>query len=126
MEKKPTTQKVNKVAAKPKAPVKVQAKPQQKPKPRTRVQWLWEFSKKIVVATTVFYFCIMIFACGCVVAGIDSIIMEKIVDRVSDVYLAAVVGYAVKAGFENVFKIRLNRPSSEEPAGMNRGGEDNA
>ena len=68
-------------------------------------KWLWEFSKRLIVVLTVLYIIERVYTAIVITmnggAGIDTYITTG-----SEVFLAAVVSYAVKAGFENVFKIK--------------------
>lgn len=69
-------------------------------------KWLWEFSKKIVVTVTIIFVAVFLFACVLLCFYPDSTALQSIIDNISDVFKATVVSYAVKAGFENVFKIK--------------------
>lgn len=81
-------------------------------KPETKSQkrsWLWEFTKKIVWIVT------MMFVLGYTISYIllffypDSTAIEFIIENISDVFKVTVVGYVVKAGVENVLKIRRDK-----------------
>ena len=88
----------------------------QKKKPQTVAQkrkWLWEFSKKIVVTVTVLFCLTIIFASILMAFYPDSTAVQFLIDNISSVFIATVVAYAVKAGFENVFKIRKGNPEDE-------------
>lgn len=69
-------------------------------------KWLWEFSKKIVVTVTIMFVAVFLFGCILLVIYPDSVAIQYIIENITDVFKVTVVSYAVKAGFENVFKIR--------------------
>ena len=69
-------------------------------------QWLWEFSKRIVVTVTVIFVAVIFYACIHAWLNPDSSVVMSIVENMSEVFKVTVVAYAVKAGFENVSKIR--------------------
>lgn len=71
-------------------------------------QWLWEFSKKIVWIVTIMFIVEFTFASILVIFFPDSTAIQFVIENISDVFKVTVVSYAVKAGFENVFKIRRN------------------
>lgn len=71
--------------------------------------WLWEFSKKIVWIVTVMFVVIFVFSCFLLSFYPDSMAIQFVIENISDVFKVTVVAYAVKAGFENVFKIRKGR-----------------
>lgn len=68
--------------------------------------WLWEFSKKIVWIVTVMFVVIFTFCCMLMIFYPDSLAIQFIIENISRVFEVTVVSYAVKAGFENVFKIK--------------------
>ena len=69
-------------------------------------KWLWEFSKKIVVTVTILFVAIFTFGCILLVFYPDSTAIQSVLDNITNVFIVTVVSYAVKAGFENVTKIR--------------------
>ena len=70
------------------------------------MSWIWEFSKKIVWIITIMFVMVFLFCCGVIIFYPDSMGIQVIADNISDVFKVTVVSYAVKAGFENVTKIR--------------------
>lgn len=80
---------------------------------QTKRQWLWEFSKRLVVAVTFIYVAAIVFSAGLIWMYPDSAAVGIFVEKVTDVFIATVVCYGVKAGFENVTKIRYC-PRNEE------------
>ena len=69
-------------------------------------KWLWEFSKRIVVLVAVAFFIVLIYTMVFLVLNPDSTAIQFLLDNVSGIFKATVISYAVKAGFENVFKIK--------------------
>lgn len=76
---------------------------------RARRGWLWEFSKRIVVAVAVAFFVDHILAVVHAFVFPESTAMDRILDSITDVFKVVVVTYGVKAGFENVWKIAKDR-----------------
>ncbi|MBP5163254.1 MAG: hypothetical protein ILP16_09810 [Spirochaetales bacterium] len=83
-------------------------------KKMNRRQWLWEFSKKIVVLVAVVYATALLHDRIFLWFYPDSTALPMLSEQMGDVFKVTVVAYAVKAGFENVTKIRKN-PAREEP-----------
>ena len=77
-------------------------------KRKTKKTWLWEFSKRVVVAVAVIYVIAIIYSEVFMFFFPDSTAINGFVTDISDVFKYTVVAYAIKAGFENVCKIRLN------------------
>lgn len=73
---------------------------------KTNRQWLWEFSKKIVVMVAVMYLAAIIHDRVFLWFYPESSSLPILSEQMSDVFKATVISYAVKAGFENVTKIR--------------------
>lgn len=72
---------------------------------KTKKQWLWEFSKKIVVLVAIAFFIVLIYTLIFLIINPDSTAIQFLLDNVSDIFKVTVVSYAIKAGFENVIKI---------------------
>lgn len=81
---------------------------------KTKKMWLWEFSKRVVVAVTVIYVIAIIYSEVFMFFYPDSSSLNGFVSDVSDVFKYTVIAYAVKAGFENVTKIRRNPREENE------------
>ena len=75
-------------------------------KRQSKKQWLWEFSKKIVVMVAVVYAAVILHDRIFLWIYPESTAMTVMSEQISDVFKITVVAYAVKAGFENVCKIR--------------------
>lgn len=69
-------------------------------------RWLWEFSKKIVVTVTIIFVVVYTFSCILLCMYPDSSALQSVIENISDVFKVTVVSYALKAGFENLTKIR--------------------
>ena len=69
-------------------------------------KWLWEFSKRIVVMVALLFVLVTAFVMTEIYLGRDSATLDTIATMIADVFKWTVVAYAVKAGFENVSKIR--------------------
>lgn len=75
-------------------------------KKMNRRQWLWEFSKKIVVLVAVVYAAALLHDRIFLWFYPDSTALPMLSEQMGDVFKVTVVAYAVKAGYENVVKIR--------------------
>lgn len=71
-------------------------------------KWLWEFSKKIVVTVTIIFVAVFIYACILLWKYPDSAAVNTVIENISHIFEITVICYAVKAGFENVTKIKKN------------------
>lgn len=80
---------------------------------KTKRKWLWEFSKKIVVTVTVVFVAVYLFSCILLCLYPDSTALQSVIDNISDIFKVTVVSYAVKAGFENIFKIKKTASAEE-------------
>ena len=78
-------------------------------------RWLWEFSKKIVVAVAVAFFIAVIYSAVHAWVFPESVATDRLLDDMTDVFKAVVVTYGVKAGFENVWKIAKDRKNEDIP-----------
>lgn len=76
--------------------------------------WLWEFSKRIVVAVATAFFIVLILAIVHAFVFPESAAVDRIMDDMTDVFKATVVTYGLKAGFENVWKIAKDRKQEED------------
>ena len=74
-------------------------------KKRSAKQWVWEFSKRIVVAYSIFYFCVIIFVCVTMFYTQSVESMDTLIENINGTFKSCVFGYFVKAGIENVYKI---------------------
>lgn len=78
-------------------------------------QWLWEFSKRIVVLVAIAFFIVLIYSMVFMFFNPDSTAIISIFTDMSRIFKATVISYAVKAGFENVIKIyKYDKEDSED------------
>lgn len=77
-------------------------------------QWLWEFSKRIVILVAIAFFIVLIYSMIFLIFNPDSTAINGIFTDMSNIFKATVISYAVKAGFENIFKIhKYDKEESE-------------
>lgn len=81
---------------------------------RKKRDWLWEFSKKIVWIVTIMFIITFAFSFALLIFYPDSMALQFVIESISKVFIATVVSYAVKAGFENVFKIKKGESNYEQ------------
>lgn len=74
-------------------------------KPRTKKQWLWEFSKRLLVVITLLFMAQMFYADIFMLFNPDSESIGTMIEQISDVFKVAVVAYGLKSGVENAIKI---------------------
>ena len=84
----------------------MESKQRRKKKPKSKRAWLWEFSKKIVVTCAVLYILSFFYACVVMIYAADYSYLGTYIEQATDVLKTCVFGYFVKAGIENVFKIK--------------------
>lgn len=70
--------------------------------------WLWEFSKRVVLACTLLYFFGNIVAIAAMIKLQDLSNLGIFLDNLGDMLKTCVFGYFVKAGVENALKIKFN------------------
>lgn len=68
--------------------------------------WLWEFSKKIVVAVAAAFFIVLVYVMIHQWFFPDSLSTDNLMTNMTDVFKATVIVYGVKAGFENITRIK--------------------
>lgn len=67
--------------------------------------WLWEFSKKIVIVLSIFYFVQYIFVAIKVEGLPDSTVLATHITEINETFRVCIGGYLLKAGVENTAKI---------------------
>lgn len=67
--------------------------------------WLWEFSKKIVIVLSIFYFVQYIFVAIKVEVLPDSTVLATHITEINETFRVCIGGYLLKAGIENTAKI---------------------
>ena len=75
---------------------------------RQKKTWLWEFSKKVVLACTLLYFVGNIVSMVVMIKFQDLSTLGTFLDNLGDMLEVCVFGYFVKAGVENAIKIKNN------------------
>lgn len=78
--------------------------------------WMLEFSKKLTVALTVFFFLMMIYVAILVKESPDSMVLSTVTTEVNETFRVCVGGYFCKAGIENAIKIYRGRKKNHETA----------
>lgn len=73
---------------------------------KNKKTWLWEFSKKLVVTCSVLYVMSFFYSCVAMWYFQDISWLGTYIEQASDILRTCVFGYFVKAGIENVFKIK--------------------
>lgn len=87
-------------------------------KRRSRRNWLWEFSKRLVVICSALYVFGFFYACIIMWFYRDFTYLGTFIEQSSDILKTCVFGYFIKAGVENIFKINKAKPdNSEDVAG---------
>ncbi len=81
-------------------------------------QWLWEFSKRLVVMCALFYFVSQLFSMGLMLFALiqyaDISTLSIFITEANETFRVVVAGYALKAGFENVGKIVVTKAKKEK------------
>lgn len=77
-------------------------------KSRSRRNWLWEFSKRLVIICSALYVFGFFYACVIMWVYHDFTYLGTFIEQSSDILKTCVFGYFVKAGVENIFKIRMS------------------
>ena len=84
-----------------------------KKKKKTPREWAWQFSKVLTMLLTILYITERIYAMVIIILHGEET-LETFLTTGTEVFLAAVVAYALKSGFENVFKIKKVREKEDE------------
>lgn len=69
-------------------------------------KWVWEFSKRLVFVCSVLYIFGFFYACIAMWKFFDFTYLGTFIEQSSDILKTCVFGYFVKAGIENVYKIK--------------------
>lgn len=72
---------------------------------RSRRNWLWEFSKRLVIICSALYIFGFFYSCVIMWVYQDFTYLGTFMEQSSDILKTCVFGYFIKAGVENVFKI---------------------
>ncbi len=76
--------------------------------------WMLEFSKKLTIALTVFFFLISVYIAVTAITAPDSTVLSTMTTEFNETFRVCVGGYFCKAGIENTIKIYKNRRDSVE------------
>jgi len=87
-----------------------------KKKNQNTVLWVWEFSKKLVLICSALYVFSFFYACVAMWRFFDFTYLGTFIEQSSDILRTCVFGYFIKAGIENVFKIK-GSAKNEQAAG---------
>lgn len=79
-----------------------------------KTKWIWEFSKKIVLVCSILYVLGFFFACAAMWKFEDFTYLGTFIEQSSRILETCVFGYLVKAGVENVFKIKMDNDQNED------------
>lgn len=74
---------------------------------KTRVfNWLWEFSKKIVVVLALYYFVQSVCVVLMIKINPDSTALSTLITETNETFRVCIGGYLLKAGIENTIKLK--------------------
>lgn len=81
-------------------------------KKKTPKEWAWQFSKVLTMLLTILYITERLYAMVIIIIHGEET-LGTFLNTGTEVFLAAVVAYALKSGFENVFKIKKGKERDE-------------
>ena len=84
------------------------------------LNWLWEFSKKVVVFVTVYYFVHSIYITVMINIVPDSAVLTTLVTEINETFRVIIGGYLLKSGIENAVKIKTARIAKKEDLTIER------
>lgn len=84
---------------------------------KTMLNWILEFSKRVVVICVILYIIIEIFAIVAIWHFMDTTALITLISETSEVLKMGVFGYMIKAGIENWQKIKKSKQESENKEG---------
>ncbi|MBQ3543571.1 MAG: hypothetical protein IJA34_01065 [Lachnospiraceae bacterium] len=70
------------------------------------LNWLWEFSKKVVIFVTLCYFIQCIYITVMINTVPDSAVLSTLVTESNETFRVIIGGYLLKSGIENAVKIK--------------------
>lgn len=76
--------------------------------------WLWEFTKRVVVACFLLAAIVIVYAAVAMWRSGDYTSLPTLIECARDLLRDCIFGYIIKAGVENVAKIALNRTEGSE------------
>lgn len=77
-------------------------------------RWLWEFSKRLVLACSILYFAGVVFSCVVMTVSKEYDALPVLIENLHQMLIVCVFGYFVKACVENTYKIKLNKNEEED------------
>lgn len=84
-------------------------------------RWLWEFSKRVVVAMAALYFISLVYAmAACYYAvnmAADTTALAALISETNETFRVVIGGYLIKAGVENATKIIKTQPEQDDCVG---------
>ena len=78
------------------------------------IGWIWEFSKKLVVICSLLYIFGFFYACIVMWKFFDFTYLGTFIEQSSDMLRTCVFSYFVKAGVENIIKIKCSADANEQ------------
>lgn len=91
-----------------------------KKKPSAK-RWLWEFSKRVVVAMAVLYFISLVYAMAACYNAVniaaDTTALATLISETNETFRVVIGGYLIKAGVENATKIIKTQPEQDDCVG---------
>lgn len=75
-------------------------------KKQSKKDWLWEFSKKLVRICSNIYVLVILYSLVIMAISQDYSALPTLITETANILNYCVFGYMVKAGVENVFKIK--------------------
>lgn len=73
---------------------------------KQKTAWLWEFSKRVVIICFILYVIGFFYSGAVMVISGDYSNLGVFIEQLTNVLITCVFGYFVKAGMENIFKIK--------------------
>lgn len=68
--------------------------------------WLWEFSKKIVIILSLYYFIQSLYVIVMINITPDSSALSTLITETNETFRVCIGGYLLKAGIENTIKLK--------------------
>lgn len=78
------------------------------------LNWLWEFSKKVVIFVTLCYFIHCVYITIMINIVPDSSVLTTLVNETNETFRVIIGGYLLKSGLENAVKIKTAKIAKEE------------
>ena len=88
------------------------------------LHWLWEFSKKVVIVLSIYYFVQSIFINIMLNIIPDSSVLSTLIVETNETFRVVIGGYLVKAGVENAVKICVAVIAKKKQISINNEGSE--